>query len=78
MRLPALSLGRVTFLDDSTFTADPLGKEAVLIPVHDRYGRWVDTCAYCVAEGPAKPVINYRRSKGYDLTFRRQRSRYRS
>ncbi len=46
MRPPALSLGRVTFVDDSTFTADPLGEVTVLIPVHDRGGEWVDTCAY--------------------------------
>ncbi len=41
-----LSLGRVTFLDDSTFTADSSGTEAILVPVHDRHGAWVDTCAY--------------------------------
>ncbi len=40
-----LSLGRVTF-DDSNFTADPLGEEAVLVPVLDRYGEWVDNLAY--------------------------------
>ena len=50
MRPPALSLGRVTFLDDSTFTADPLGEEAVLIPVHDRHGEWVDTLAYHLSD----------------------------
>ena len=41
-----LSLGRVTFLDDGAFAADSSGPEAILMPVHDRYGEWVDTCAY--------------------------------
>ena len=46
MRPPALSLGRVSFLDDGAFAADSSGMEAILVPVHDRHGRWVDTCAY--------------------------------
>ncbi len=58
IRPAALSLGCVTFLDDSTFTADPLGEEAVLIPVHDRHGEWVDTCAYCVAD-PAEWRVQF-------------------
>ncbi len=41
-----LSLGRVSFLDFDTFAADIGGMEAILVPVHDRYGEWVDTLAY--------------------------------
>ncbi len=41
-----LSLGRVSFLDDGTFTADSSGMEAILVPVHDRFGDWVDILAY--------------------------------
>ena len=46
MRPPALSVGRVTFLKGSTYTADPGGMESILVPVYDRHGAWVDTCAY--------------------------------
>ncbi len=41
-----LSLGRVSFLDNGTFAADSSGMEAILMPVHDRYGEWVDNLAY--------------------------------
>ena len=41
-----LSLGRVVFLDDGTWRADPSGAPAMLIPVHDRFGGWVDILAY--------------------------------
>ncbi len=41
-----LSLGRVVFLDDGTWHADPGGAPAVLVPVHDRHGDWVDILAY--------------------------------
>ena len=41
-----LSLGRVRFLDDGTWRADPSGTPAVLIPVHDRDGVAVDIIAY--------------------------------
>ena len=41
-----LSLGRVAFLDDGTWRADPSGAPAVLIPVHDRDGVAVDIIAY--------------------------------
>ncbi len=41
-----LSLGRVAFLDDGTWRADPSGAPAVLIPVHDRFGGWVEILAY--------------------------------
>ncbi len=39
------SLGRVSFIEN-TFAADSSGMEAILVPVHDRHGAWVDTCAY--------------------------------
>ncbi len=47
MTRPAtLSPGRVVFLDDGTWRADPSGFPAVLIPVHDRFGGWVEILAY--------------------------------
>ncbi len=58
MRPPALSLGRVTFLDDGAFTADPRGMEAILVPVHDRHGEWVDTLAYHLSN-PAEWAIQF-------------------
>lgn len=53
-----LSLGRVTFLDDSTFTADSSGTEAILVPVHDRLGAWVDTLAYHLSN-PARWALQF-------------------
>ena len=41
-----VSLGRVRFLADGTWRADPAGTPAVLIPVHDRDGVAVDIIAY--------------------------------
>ncbi len=41
-----IRLGRVSFLDNDTFAADSSGMEAILVPVHNRHGEWVDTCAY--------------------------------
>ena len=41
-----LSLGRVAFLADGTWRVDPSGAEAVLVPVRDRLGDWVDILAY--------------------------------
>ncbi len=46
-----LSLGRVRFLDDGTWRADPSGFPAVLMAVHDRYGELVDLVAW----SPDKP-----------------------
>ena len=43
---PSLSLGRVAFLADGTWRADPSGALAVLMPVHDRYGDLVDLVAW--------------------------------
>ena len=46
-----LSLGRVRFLADGTWRADPSGFPAVLMAVHDRYGEPVDLVAW----SPDKP-----------------------
>ncbi len=46
-----LSLGRVVFLADGTWRADPSGFPAVLMAVHDRYGELVDLVAW----RPGKP-----------------------
>ncbi len=43
-----VSLGRVAFLDDGTWRADPSGAPAVMIPVLDRFNDWVDILAYHV------------------------------
>ncbi len=46
-----VSLGRVAFLADGTWRADPAGAPAVLVPVHDRYGELADLIAW----SPDKP-----------------------
>ena len=52
MTRPAtLSLGRVAFLDDGRWCADPSGFPAVLMAVHNRYGELVDLVAW----SPDKP-----------------------
>ncbi len=43
-----LWLGRVAFLDDGTWRADPSGAPAVMKPVLDRFNDWVDILAYHV------------------------------
>ena len=41
-----VSLGRAAFLADGTWRVDPSGAPAVLVPVRDRLGDWVDIVAY--------------------------------